>query len=118
MKNCVMEVVSRKEVVPAIWKVSRAGFDPRANCIQFLAGKEDHPHGLSGRLPKKPRLLVGSLYFEWLREENLQKVKFHLVRELKTKEVNLAESVNEWLKRKLDELWDIVEDPVFDKNSK
>lgn len=105
-KNCLSEVSTSKDVVQTMWKVESTVFDPRANCVQFIAMKNDHPLGLAEvvKLTKKGAAL-GSLYFQWLSEADFQKVKMHLVREYDTQDNELQDSVDTWLRRKMDELW-------------
>lgn len=104
-RNCLTEVETEKDVVPVLQKLRSDVFDPRSNSVLFQGQKDDHPKNIVLDKPTE----VGVLYFQWLPGKKFQKVKLHLCRELETKDARDTEAVNQWLKRKMDELWLTVE---------
>lgn len=102
-RNCVTEVEIEKDVVPILQRLKTDVFDPRSNSVLFHGSKTDHPAGLG----LKSTTEIGVLYFQWLPNKNFQKVRLHLCRELEAKDD--AAAVDQWLKRKLDELWLTIE---------
>ena len=105
-ENCILEVEADRGKVRLFWHVENGIAVPRRNSVKLVTSRKDHPLGLT-----KPDQDVGGVYFEWLAPD-FDKVRLHLVREHSTKDGELSESVDNWLKRKLDELWIMSEEPI------
>lgn len=107
-QNCILEVEADGSKVRQFWRVPNGVASPRRNSVKLVTNRRDHPLGLT-----KADSDLGGVYFEWLSDASFQKVRLHLVREYVTQDKELVESVDSWLKRKLDELWIVsMEEPI------
>lgn len=106
-ENCILEVETERGKVQQFWRVKNGVAHARRNSVKLVTNRKDHPLGLT-----KAGADLGGVYFEWLDQTDFQTVRLHLVREYVTQDNELAESVDGWLKRKLDELWIVSEEPV------
>ena len=102
--DCILEVEADRDKINQLWHTPSGVADPRRNSVKLVTTRKDHPLGLT-----KTDLDVGGMYFEWLSETSFQKVRVHLVREYVTDDNELSESVGNWMRRKLDELWIVSE---------
>jgi hypothetical protein len=106
-ENCILEVEADWAKVRQFLRVENGVSSPRRNSVKLVTNRRDHPLGLP-----KPDADLGGVYFEWLSNASFQKVRLHLVREYGAQDPELVESVDGWLKRKLDELWIVSGEPI------
>lgn len=99
-ENCLLEIEADRGKIQQFWVAKTGGIEPRQNSVKIVTAHRDHPLGVP-----KSGMEVGCVYFQWLAETAFQKVRLHLVREYQTEDKELAQAVDSWLTRKLDELW-------------